>query len=129
MLYPIYVHKEEGTAYGASFPDFPGCFAASDDLQGLPSAAQEAAEAHFGADDEPIPAPSTPEAWAGNADFAGGYWMLVEIDLAKVRSKAIRLNISLAEGLLHRIDATAKSRGQSRSAFLATAAEHEMARA
>ena len=62
MLYPIYVHKDEGSAYGAIFPDFPGCFAAADDLQGLPRAAQEAAEAHFGADDEPIPDASSPEA-------------------------------------------------------------------
>ena len=127
MLYPIYVHKDADSAYGAIFPDFPGCFAAADDLQGLPRAAQEAAEAHFGADDDPIPAPTSPEAWAADPDYSGGFWMLVEIDLAKVRAKAVRLNISLNESLLQRIDATAKARGQSRSAFLATAAEREMA--
>lgn len=127
MLYPIYVHKDEGSAYGAIFPDFPGCFAAADDLQGLPRAAQEAAEAHFGGDDDPIPAPTAPEAWANDPDYSGGYWMLVDIDLAKVRAKAVRLNISLNEALVQRIDAAAKARGQSRSAFLATAAEHEMA--
>ena len=55
--------------------------------------------------------------------------MLVEIDLAKVRAKAVRLNISLNESLLQRIDAAAKARGQLRSAFLATAAEREMASA
>lgn len=129
MLYPIYVHKDEGSAYGATFPDFPGCFAASDDLQGLPRAAQEAAEAHYGADDEPIPAPTAPEAWANHPEYAGGYWMLVDIDLAKVRAKAVRLNISLNEALVQRIDAAAKARGQTRSAFLAAAAEHEMASA
>lgn len=129
MLYPIYVHKDENSAYGAVFPDFPGCFAAADDLQELPRAAQEAAEAHFGADDEPIPAASSPEAWATDPDYSGGFWMLVEIDLAKVRAKAVRLNISLPENLLQRIDLAAKVRGQSRSAFLATAAEHEMAKA
>lgn len=127
MLYPIYVHKDDGSAYGAIFPDFPGCFAAADDLQGLPRAAQEAAEAHFGADEDPIPSPSSPEAWASDAEYSGGFWMLVEIDLTKVRSRAVRLNISLPENLVHRIDSAAKSRGQSRSAFLATAAEHEMA--
>lgn len=127
MLYPVYVHKDEGSAYGASFPDFPGCFAAADDLQDLPRAAQEAAEAHFGTDDDLIPAPTSPEAWAADPDYSGGFWMLVEIDLAKVRAKAVRLNISLNESLLQRIDATAKARGQSRSAFLAAAAEHEMA--
>jgi predicted RNase H-like HicB family nuclease len=129
MLYPIYVHKDAGSAYGATFPDFPGCFAAADDVQSLPHAAQEAAEAHFGSDDDPIPAPSSPEKWADDQDYTGGFWMLIEVDLSKVRAKAIRLNISLNEGLVHRIDATAKARGQSRSAFLAQAAEREMAAA
>ncbi|RYF06333.1 MAG: ribbon-helix-helix protein, CopG family [Comamonadaceae bacterium] len=129
MLYPIYVHKDAGSAYGATFPDFPGCFAAADDLQDLPRAAQEAAEAHFGGDDDPIPAPTSPEAWASHADYAGGFWMLVDVDLSKVRAKAIRLNISLNESLVQRIDAAARARGQSRSAFLATAAEREMAAA
>lgn len=129
MLYPIYVHKDEGSAYGATFPDFPGCFAAADELQALPRAAQEAAEAHFGADDDPIPAATSPEAWVNDPDFVGGFWMLVEIDLAKVRARAVRLNISLPENLVQRIDSAAKSRGQTRSAFLASAAEHEMEKA
>ncbi|MGO3871130.1 MAG: type II toxin-antitoxin system HicB family antitoxin [Alcaligenes sp.] len=32
MLYPLHVHKDEHSAYGARFPDFPGCFAAADEL-------------------------------------------------------------------------------------------------
>ena len=127
MLYPVYVHKDEGSAYGATFPDFPGCFAAADDLQSLPRAAQEAFEAHFGADEDPIPAATAPDAWAGDADYQGGFWLLVDLDVAKVRAKAVRLNISLPENLVPRIDAYAKARGMSRSAFLALAAEHEMA--
>lgn len=130
MLYPIYVHKEDDSAYGASFPDIPGCFTAADDIQALPRAAQEAFEAHFGLDDDPIPAASAPDLWAEHPDYQdGGFWLLVDIDLSRVRSRAIRLNISLPEGLVQRIDATARQRGQSRSAFLATAAEHEMAEA
>ncbi|MPS30508.1 MAG: ribbon-helix-helix protein, CopG family [Alcaligenaceae bacterium] len=127
MLYPIYVYKEDGSAYGAAFPDFPGCFAAADELKDLPGAAQEAVEAHFGADEDPVPAPSTPDVWSDNPDYQGGFWMLVDIDLAQVRSRAVRLNISLPEGLVQRIDAVAKQRRLSRSAFLALAAEHEMA--
>lgn len=130
MLYPIYVHKEDNSAYGATFPDLPGCFTAADDIQALPRAAQEAVEAHFGTDNDPIPAASAPDDWANHPDYQdGGFWMLVDIDLSRVRSRAIRLNISLPENLVQRIDATARHRGQSRSAFLATAAEHEMAEA
>jgi predicted RNase H-like HicB family nuclease len=47
MFYPAYVHKDEGSAYGLTFPDFPSCFAAADDLAGLPQAAQDAVQAHF----------------------------------------------------------------------------------
>ncbi|MBP6706060.1 MAG: type II toxin-antitoxin system HicB family antitoxin [Achromobacter sp.] len=126
MFYPIHVHKEKGSAYGASFPDFPGCFAAADDWQDLPRAAQEAVEAHFHGEAETIPAPSTPEAWVSHEDFQGGYWMMVDIDLSKVSTKAVRLNISLPENLVHRIDEAAQTRRMSRSAFLAMAAEHEM---
>ena len=128
MLYPLYVHQGADSAYGAIFPDFPGCFTAADDLQELPTAAQQAVEAHFGADDDPIPSASRPQDWEGQPDYSGGFWLLVDIDLGKVRAKSVRLNISLPENLLHRIDDAAKGRGQSRSAFLATAAEREMGR-
>lgn len=122
MLYPIYVHKDEHSAYGASFPDFPGCFAAADELHALPLAAQEAVEAHFGADSDPVPAPSSPDRWTHNDDYSDGFWMLVDIDLRRIRPRAVRLNISLPEDLLARIDEAAKARGATRSGFLAEAA-------
>lgn len=126
MLYPIYVHKDNGSAYGAEFPDFPGCFAAADELKDLPAAAQEAVEAHFGTDNDPIPKPSSPDAFAKDKAYRGGFWLLVDVDLNKVRSRAIRVNISLPESLVGRIDNEAHRRGQTRSAFLAMAAEREM---
>lgn len=126
MLYPAYIHKDEGSAYGVTFPDFPGCFSAADELADLPRMAQEAVEVHFEGEELPIPAPSAPESWAGDDRFDGGYWMLVDVDLSKVNSKAVRLNISLPERLVIQIDAAAKSRRLTRSAFLAKAAEHEM---
>ncbi|MES5324809.1 type II toxin-antitoxin system HicB family antitoxin [Alcaligenes phenolicus] len=39
MLYPLHVHKNEHSAYGGRFPDFPGCFTATDELQDLARAA------------------------------------------------------------------------------------------
>ncbi len=86
LLYPIYVRKDAGSAYSAAFPDFPGCFAAADEAQDLPRAAQEAVEAHYGVDEEYIPEPSTPDAHAHSEEYRGGYWMLVEIDLSRLRS-------------------------------------------
>jgi len=130
MLYPIYVHKDEGSAYGAIFPDIPGCFAAADDIDALPQAAQEAVEVHFGIDDEPIPCASAPDAWLNNEDYQdGGFWMLVDINLSKVRPRSRRVNISMSEDLLERVDKAAKARGQTQSGFLASAAEREMSKA
>lgn len=126
-LYPIYVHHEAGSAYGATFPDFPGCFAAADEIQDLTKAAQEAAEAHFSADSDPIPEPTSPVVWANDKDYTGGFGMMVDIDLNKVRSKAVRLNITLPERLVQSIDAYAASHHLSRSAFLASAAERAIA--
>lgn len=126
MLYPVYVHKDEGSAYGLTFPDFPGCFSAADELAGLPRMAQEAVELHFDGEAFDIPAPSVPEQWHGDDRFQGGYWMLIDIDLAKIRSTPVRLNISLPEYLVRQIDDYAKAHHQTRSGFLARAAEEAM---
>ncbi|MDX3894205.1 type II toxin-antitoxin system HicB family antitoxin [Pusillimonas sp.] len=127
MYYPAYIHKDDESAYGVTFPDFPGCFSAADNFADLPRLAQEAIEVHFEGESFDIPKPSAPEDWGDDERFVGGYWMLVDIDLTKVSTKSVRLNISLPENLVQRIDAAARQRGQSRSAFLAIAAEHEMA--
>lgn len=127
MLYPVYVHQEGQSAFGLIFPDFPGCFAAADEASEIPQAAQEAVEAHFHGDADPIPGASSPADWKDDDGYQGGFWMLVDIDLSRINARAVRLNISLPERLVHRIDEEAKQRHMSRSAFLALAAEREMA--
>ncbi|AOU98871.1 hypothetical protein BI364_13695 [Acidihalobacter yilgarnensis] len=127
MLFPLYVHKDAESAYSASFPDFPGCFTAADELNDLPRLAQEAVELYFEGEDILIPPPSDPEDMGQDDRYRDGYWMLVEIDPSHLRpARSVRLNISLPETLLHSIDATAKARHLSRSAFLAFAAAKEL---
>lgn len=41
-LYIGIVHKNEGSAYGLTFPDAPGCFSAADEMDELFATAQEA---------------------------------------------------------------------------------------
>jgi len=122
MLYPLYVQHEPGSAWCGEFPDLPGCFTASATLEGLPEAAQEAVCAHYGFDNEPLPAASSPDQWLAHPDYQGGFWMLVNVDVSRIRQRAVRLNISLPETLVQVIDREARQRGQSRSAFLASAA-------
>jgi flagellin-like hook-associated protein FlgL len=53
--------------------------------------------------------------------------MLMDIDLSKVNTRPLRLNISLPESQLRDIDRYAKSRHLTRSRFLAQAAMKAMA--
>ena len=60
-----------------------------------------------------------------HADAAA--FALVEIDAANLRTKAVRINITLPERILARLDRTAKKRGQTRSGLLGTAASEYIA--
>ncbi|QHI97677.1 CopG family transcriptional regulator [Xylophilus rhododendri] len=129
MFFPAYVHKDEDSSYGLTFPDFEGCFAAADSLQDLPQAAQDAVQAHFEGETFAIPKATAPERWVGDERFEGGYWMLVEIDLSRINPKAIRINVSMSEQLVHEIDQFANAHQMSRSAFLAVASREKLAHA
>jgi predicted RNase H-like HicB family nuclease len=58
--YIAMVHKDEGTSYGVSFPDLPGCISAGDTFEEAVANAAEALAAHLAlmrADGDTIPAP------------------------------------------------------------------------
>jgi predicted RNase H-like HicB family nuclease len=58
--YIALVHKDEGTSYGVSFPDVPGCISAGDTFEQAMAGAAEALAGHFAAmqaDGEAIPPP------------------------------------------------------------------------
>jgi predicted RNase H-like HicB family nuclease len=122
MLYPVYVHKDPDSAYGMTFPDFPGCFSAADDLGKVPRLAQEAVEVHFEGEDLEIPAPTPIEKFAADPSYEGGFWLLLDVDLSKVITKSVRLNISLPANLVRQIDHYAAEHHMTRSGFLAKAA-------
>ena len=126
MLYPVYVHKDPESAWGLTFPDFPGCFSAADEMADLPRMAQEAVEVFCEGEDGPLPAPSAPDAWQDDERFQGGYWMLIDIDAKRIHSQPMRLNISLPDNLVREIDAYATLHHLTRSGFLAQAAERAM---
>lgn len=124
MLYPVYVYLgDEKHAHGVAIPDFPGCFSGADEWDNLPRMIQEAVEVYFEGEDMEIPAPTPLEQVARNPEYAGGVWMLVDIDLARVNTKSVRVNISLPANLISKIDSYAQSHHMSRSGFIAKAAE------
>lgn len=127
MLYPVYVHVgSQSEAHGVVFPDFPGCFSAADAWDELPAAIQEAVEAHFHGEPEAVPPPTPLEQLASNPEYQGGVWVLAEIDLSRINTKPVRLNISLPANLVQQIDTYASAHHLTRSGFLARAAQQAM---
>ncbi|RZS57138.1 type II toxin-antitoxin system HicB family antitoxin [Sphaerotilus mobilis] len=114
-------------AHGVTFPDFPGCFAAADDWAGLPAAIQEVVQAHFhGEGAQAVPPPSALETLPTDAQYQGGAWLLADVDLGRIDTSPVRLNISLPANLVEQFDAYARAHGATRSGFLAQAARQAM---
>ncbi len=128
MNYAIVIEHEKGKAYGVQFPDLPGCFSAGDTLDEAIRNAADAAAFHIeGLLDagENIPTPAGADFHSANPDYRHMIWAMVSVDLASLSGKSRRLNISLPERVLRRIDAAASKNGESRSGFLARIALQE----
>lgn len=131
MRYIAFIHKDPDSIYGVSFPDMPGCISAGDTID---EAVRSAVEALSGqvrmleADGEPVPPPRDFDAIMSDPDLAGDREgaMTTVIPLVRDRGSTVRVNVSFDLGLLEAIDAVAKDRGQTRSAFLASAARREI---
>ena len=131
MRHIAFIHKDPGSCYGVSFPDFPGCTSAGDSLDEAVANGVEALSGHvrmMEADGDVVPVPRTLEEIAEdvslNEDREGA--LLSAIALVRDRGSSTRINVSLDLGLLEAIDAEARSRKQTRSAFLASAARREL---
>lgn len=122
------VHKEEDSAYGIQFPDVPGCYSAADDLDGLSAAASEALALWF--EDAPPVEPRSLEALREDREvreaLAEGAFLFA-VPLIRLTGRTVKANLTMDAGLLQAIDATAKQRGMTRSAFIADAVRREIA--
>ncbi len=119
MTTVIYLARAEADAdqgYRATFPDLPGCEAVGRDLAELLVHARQAVTANLEAIE------SSGEAWPCATPIerieprAGVF--PIPIDVA-VDDPPIRVNISLGERLVQRLDAAAEARGMTRSGFIA----------
>ncbi|EMG36598.1 hypothetical protein PCS_02610 [Desulfocurvibacter africanus PCS] len=129
--YIAVIHKESDSEYGVCFPDFPGCISAGVDLDEAATMAREALALHVAGmieDGEALPVPSGLEE-ARQSDLAEGAVAFMAIDLADKPSRAVRVNITLPEDLLSRVDKAAETRGMSRSGLLAAAAREYITQA
>jgi predicted RNase H-like HicB family nuclease len=70
--YIALVHKDDGTSYGVSFPDVPGCISAGDTFEEAVANAAEALAGHFAlmkADGDTVPQPRSYEQLRHDPDF------------------------------------------------------------
>ncbi|MGH7023377.1 MAG: type II toxin-antitoxin system HicB family antitoxin [Caulobacteraceae bacterium] len=121
--YLALIHKDAGSDYGVSFPDFPGCVTAGSDLDEARAMAEEALAFHIegmAEDGAPLPEPSSLETVMTDRENRDGVAILVSGPAGAERS--VRVNITLPEETLRKIDAYAEAHGFTRSGFLATAA-------
>ena len=134
MLYPIVIEPgDQDHAYGVVVPDIPGCFSAGDTFEQALTHAREAIEGHLAElceDGEDIPQSTDIEVHRTNADYAGWVWALVEVDITPFLGKSQKVNVTLPDVLIKRIDDTVARQPayKSRSGFLAQAALHELGR-
>ncbi len=125
--YIALIHKDHGSDFGISFPDLPGCVTAGAALDEARVMAAEALALHLeglAADGEAAPEPSSLEAIMAIHENRDGVAILV--DPPRAASKSVRLNITLADDLVERIDRHAEAHGLTRSGFLARAARKEL---
>ena len=123
--YIAIVHKETKSDFGVSFPDFPGCITAGKNIDEAKDMAQEALTLHIHGmleDGEQLPDPSRLEEIMSDPDYANAIAYLV-VSVPDAKPRTVRVNVTVPEMILKKIDAAAKKRGMSRSSFLVHAAQ------
>lgn len=122
-FYPALVHHDADTAFGLSFPDFPGTIASGETIEAAVADAESALVATLELMTEhgdEVPEPSPLEAVAELEDVRDAQ-AIVLIE-ARFAEPTIRVNTTIPASLVARIDREAGRRGMSRSAFLTEAA-------
>lgn len=119
MTTVIYVASGEARSdggYAATFVDLPGSTAVGHDLAELLTSARQTVKAALAAYEEMGEAWPTPTPIEQIVLPTGGFPIPVDVS---VEDPPVRVNISLGERLLQRLDAAAEARGMTRSGFIA----------
>jgi len=127
--YIAVVHKDPKSDFGVSFADFPGCITAGSTIDEAKDMAHGALSLHIKGmleDGENIPTPSKLEDIMDDPDYSDAAAILV-VSVSEAKSRSVRVNITMPEDMLRKIDSVAKKRGMSRSSFLVHAAQNAIA--
>ena len=130
MFIPVAIHKDEGSVFGVSVPDIPGCFSYGDTVEDALKNAQAAVIFHVEGlwEDGEFDSltPSSIEDLQDSNEYPDALWALVDVDLSRLSNKQTRFNVSWPEYLLARVDEYAAAHHETRSGFLAKAAQQAL---
>ena len=131
--YVAVLERGPNGSFGVFFPDLPGCVTAGDTADEAMRDAHEALALHVEgmvAEGLELPKPSSVHAF-GQEDFPESdvvSLFVVPVEVGKVEtSPPVRINISLPERLVTRIDNAARAHGMTRSGLMALASRHWIA--
>ena len=126
MKYPVLIHKDKNSEFGATLPDIPGCFTTGRTIDEVFQNIQEAVICYYEGEDIAAPPEiSKIEDLVEREDIyqERGFWSLVDIDFSFLSKKIVRINLTVPAYKLAMINRAAKKQGLSRSAFMVNAAE------
>ena len=131
MAYYIAFIDGKSGAFGAAFPDAPGCTAmgasTEEVLENAGTALREWMADRIADGFAPPQARSYDEIMSDHTSGWETNHCIANIPLLLDSGRSVRANISLDAGLLQQIDEAAKQRGLTRSSFLASAAREKIA--
>ena len=121
--YIAVINKDNSKQYGVIFPDFLGCISVGKDLEEVEKMAQESLQFHIDGmikDGEDLPRAKTLDEIKKKFKKAE-IFMIVAV---KIKTKATRINITIEEKLLRKLDKFLLNRNETRSSFFAKSIEN-----
>lgn len=132
MRFPIVlIFNPESNDYKVTVPDLPGCVCRAKTMDFALTEIMAVIESHlsllaeYGED---IPSASSFESHVTKMEFRGGVWAVVDIDITPFLGRSHKINVTLPELLIKKIDdaVAVDPNHKTRSGFLALAAINEL---
>ncbi|MEB0140324.1 MULTISPECIES: type II toxin-antitoxin system HicB family antitoxin [unclassified Undibacterium] len=96
MDIPVVIHKEDGSVYGVSVPDIPGCYSHGETIEEAIKNTKVAIYGHVSILlelNEPfIITASKIDNLIQDPEYANGIWAVVDVDMSKIDTKPERIN-------------------------------------
>jgi len=90
MQFPVVLHTDDGSHFGVTVPDLPGCFSGGNGVEHALESVREAIDLHLEGlveDGGEVPTPRPIAQHRVNPDFASGIWAVIDVDTARLHVK------------------------------------------